>query len=114
MPSSSSVSAAWCITSQSLREPITTATGVPTPPSLPAVTPPAGATVALRSAAVRAGDTFGNGQARAPWTFFTNHLHVLLCIARDPTIRLRDVATFVGITERAAQGIVADLVEAGY
>jgi len=48
------------------------------------------------------------------WTFLTNHAHVLLCVARDPDIRLRDVADFVGITERAAQRIVADLVDAGY
>ncbi len=48
------------------------------------------------------------------WTFFTNHAHVLVCIARDPEIRVRDVADRVGITERAAQRIVADLVEAGY
>jgi hypothetical protein len=48
------------------------------------------------------------------WTFLTNHAHVLLCIARDPAIRLRDVATEVDITERAAQRIVAELVEAGY
>ncbi|WBL37450.1 winged helix-turn-helix domain-containing protein [Tepidiforma flava] len=48
------------------------------------------------------------------WTFLTNHGHVLLCIANDPGIRLRDVAERVGITERAAQRIVADLVEAGY
>ena len=48
------------------------------------------------------------------WTFLTNHAHVLLCVARDPDVRLRDVAEFVGITERAAQRIVADLVEAGY
>ena len=39
---------------------------------------------------------------------------MLLCITRDPTIRLRDVATMVGITERAAQSIVADLVGEGY
>jgi hypothetical protein len=51
---------------------------------------------------------------RLSWTFLTNHMHVLLCIARDPTIRLRDVATLVGITERAAQSIVADLVHEGY
>jgi predicted transcriptional regulator of viral defense system len=44
----------------------------------------------------------------------TNHLHVLLCISRDPTVRLRDVASQVGITERATQSIVADLVSAGY
>ena len=48
------------------------------------------------------------------WTFLTNHAQVLLCIADDPQIRLRDVAERVGITERAAQRIVADLVDAGY
>ena len=48
------------------------------------------------------------------WTFLTNHAHVLCCIARDPGIRLRDVADRVGVTERAAQRIVSDLVEAGY
>ncbi|GAA1077734.1 helix-turn-helix transcriptional regulator [Nocardiopsis metallicus] len=50
----------------------------------------------------------------ADWTFLTNHAHVLLCLARDPYIRLRDVAEAVGITERATQRIVADLAEAGY
>ncbi len=50
----------------------------------------------------------------AAWTFLTNHAHVLLCIARDPQVRLRDVAVEVGITERAAQRIVADLAEAHY
>jgi len=48
------------------------------------------------------------------WTFLTNHTHVLLCIARDPEARLRDVAGLVGITERAAQRILADLVASGY
>ncbi len=48
------------------------------------------------------------------WTFLTNHAHVLLCLARDPDARLRDVAVAVGITERAAQRIVADLVDSGY
>ena len=56
----------------------------------------------------------GNESARSSWTFLTNHAHVLNCIAGDPEIRLRDVAQRVGITERAAQLIVADLVEAGY
>jgi MarR family len=51
---------------------------------------------------------------RTGWTFLTNHAHVLVCIVRDPGIRLRDVAERVGITERATQGIVSDLVEAGY
>ncbi|WP_199509863.1 helix-turn-helix transcriptional regulator [Nucisporomicrobium flavum] len=48
------------------------------------------------------------------WTFLTNHAHVLICVARDPGLRHRDLAAQVGITERAAQRIVADLVEAGY
>jgi predicted ArsR family transcriptional regulator len=48
------------------------------------------------------------------WTFLTNHAQVLLCVANDPDIRLRDVAETVGITERAAQRIVADLAEAGF
>ncbi len=48
------------------------------------------------------------------WTFLTNHAHVLLCISDDPNTRLRDVAERVGITERAAQRIVADLVNSGY
>ena len=48
------------------------------------------------------------------WTFLTNHAHVLLCVARDPGIRHRDVAERVGITERAAQRIIGDLIESGY
>lgn len=56
----------------------------------------------------------GTVDAMQGWTFLTNHAHVLLCVVRDPEARLRDVADMVGITERAAQRIVADLVEAGY
>jgi hypothetical protein len=48
------------------------------------------------------------------WTFLTNHARVLLCIARDPGTRLRDIAASVDITERSAYGIVTDLTEAGY
>ena len=48
------------------------------------------------------------------WTFLTNHSHVLLCIAEDPDVLLREVAQHVGITERATQRIVAELEEAGY
>ena len=51
---------------------------------------------------------------RVTWTFLTNHTLVLVCIADDRGVRLRDVADRVGITERAAQSIVADLVAAGY
>jgi DNA-binding transcriptional regulator PaaX len=47
------------------------------------------------------------------WTFLTNHAHVLVCIAKDPEIRLRDVANAVGITERAVQKIVLELQTAG-
>ena len=50
----------------------------------------------------------------ADWDFLTNHAHVLLCLRRDPTARMRDVAAAVGITERAAQRIVAELEEDGY
>ena len=53
-------------------------------------------------------------EARRPWTFVTNHTQVLLCLANDPDTRVRDVATTVGITERAAQRILAELIEAGY
>ena len=48
------------------------------------------------------------------WSFFTNHARVLICIARDPGLRLRDLAAALGITERSAYGIVAELAEAGY
>ena len=48
------------------------------------------------------------------WTFVSNHTRVLLCIARDPGVRLRQVAHDVGITERAVQRIVAELVEADF
>ena len=50
----------------------------------------------------------------ADWNFLTNHAWVLLCIAHDPGVRLRDIAARVGVTERTAYGIVTDLTEAGY
>jgi len=50
----------------------------------------------------------------AQWSFLTNHARALLCIAHDPNLRLRDIADAVGITERSAFAIVADLAEAGY
>jgi DNA-binding MarR family transcriptional regulator len=53
------------------------------------------------------------GAARG-WTFLTNHGHLLLAVARDPTARLRDLAETVGVTERAAHAIVADLEAGGY
>ena len=48
------------------------------------------------------------------WTFLTNHAQVLVCIARDPGIRLREIGQRVGITERAAHRIVVELADAGY
>jgi DNA-binding IclR family transcriptional regulator len=48
------------------------------------------------------------------WSFLTNHAQVLICIAHDPGIRLREIGEAVGITERAAHRIVAELADAGY
>jgi DNA-binding transcriptional ArsR family regulator len=48
------------------------------------------------------------------WSFFTNYARVLICIAQDPDLRLRDLAVALDITERSAYGIVTDLAEAGY
>jgi DNA-binding MarR family transcriptional regulator len=52
--------------------------------------------------------------AAGGWQFVTNHTQVLLCIARDPDVRLRDIADEVGVTLGSAQRILAELVEAGY
>lgn len=48
------------------------------------------------------------------WSFLTNHALVLLCIAQDPAVRLRELGETIGITERAAHRIVSDLVAAGF
>lgn len=50
----------------------------------------------------------------AEWSFLTNHARVLLCVARDPGVRLRDIAATLGITERTAFGVIVDLTDAGY
>ena len=52
--------------------------------------------------------------ALRPWTFLSNHGHVLLAVARDPHARVRDIAERVGITESSAQQILRDLVDSGY
>jgi predicted ArsR family transcriptional regulator len=59
-------------------------------------------------------DPAGPDRRSTGWTFLTNHAHVLLTLATDPQLRIRDVALRVGITERAAQRILHDLVVAGY
>jgi DNA-binding MarR family transcriptional regulator len=51
---------------------------------------------------------------KSNWTFLSNHAHVLLCIARQPEITMNEIAQMVGITERAVQRIVADLVKEDY
>ena len=50
----------------------------------------------------------------ANWSFLTNHARVLVCVAADPGIRLREIGAATGITERAAHRIVGELVDAGY
>ena len=50
---------------------------------------------------------------RLGWTFLTNHLHVLVVLSRDPSLRIRDMAEQIGITQRAVQRILAELIEAG-
>ena len=55
-----------------------------------------------------------NANSDRSWQFVTNHTQVLLCIARDPDARLRDVADSVGITVGSAQRILSDLVDAGF
>ncbi|WP_034226626.1 helix-turn-helix transcriptional regulator [Actinotalea ferrariae] len=55
-----------------------------------------------------------DGSTTRTWTFLTNHARVLIAVARDPQARVRDLSGLVGITDRATQGILADLVEAGF
>lgn len=55
-----------------------------------------------------------NFSTRPQWTLLSNHGHVLVCIHRTPDVRLKDVALQVGITERAVQKIVSELVAVGY
>ena len=50
----------------------------------------------------------------ASWTFLTAHARVLLLVAHDPGMRLRDIAASLDVTERSAFGVISDLVEAGY
>lgn len=66
----------------------------------------------MTDVAARANDDVRGG--RTAWTFLSNHARVLASLDEDPSIRLRDVAHRVGITERAAQSIVADLASDGF
>lgn len=60
------------------------------------------------------GSAQGAGNGGPAWDFLTHHAHVLICVSRDPGIRLRDIATAVGITERSAHRILSELVDEGY
>lgn len=53
-------------------------------------------------------------EQRRRWTFLTNHGHVLVYMYKNPDARVRDIATSIGITERAAQTIISDLEQGGY
>lgn len=55
-----------------------------------------------------------NEEQRLSWTFLTNHSHVLICLSRDPDLRLRDLAELVGITDRAVSTLIDELEAAGY
>jgi hypothetical protein len=55
-----------------------------------------------------------SGEAVSRWTFFSNHFLVLACVAGRPDLRVRDIASIVGITERATQAILSDLANDGY
>ncbi len=55
-----------------------------------------------------------SSNGRHTWRFLSNHTQVMLCLHRNPDARFRDLAQSIGITDRAAQGIVADLIETGY
>src|SRR3954468_19082692 len=71
--------------------------------------------VGRRSDAMKAHEFHGDDpRPTGTWGFLTNHAHVLLCVARDPKSRARDIAEQVGITERATQRILADLIADGY
>lgn len=59
------------------------------------------------------GATSGSSHGTHRWTFLSNHAHVLICLAQDPDIRMRDVANLIGITERAVMKIVSDLEDEG-
>lgn len=61
---------------------------------------------------MRASRTYSGGVSE--WTFLTNHAHVLVCLSDDESLRVRDIAEQVGITERAVVRILGELVDAGY
>ena len=73
-----------------------------------------GHSTAARLPSVDAGPTGSAAPVKPSWTFLTNHAHVLLCVAKQPGMRMREVARSVGVTERCVQRILAELEDAGY
>ncbi len=55
-----------------------------------------------------------NNEASQTWTFLSNHAHVLVCVAKNPDVRLSEVAALVGVRERTVHRIVHELIDAGY
>ncbi len=56
----------------------------------------------------------GDGERTSVWTFLSNHAHVLICVAENPSARIHEIAEQVGITYRGVQRILGELEEAGY
>ena len=52
-------------------------------------------------------------ETRHRWTFLSNHAHVLICLAKDPSVRIRELAEQIGITERAVTNLISDLEAEG-
>jgi len=70
--------------------------------------------ISLTGNSVRAKSSNMESCPQSTWTFLSNHAHVLILLGRDPDMRMRDMAAAVGITERAVQRIVSELVAEGY
>lgn len=66
------------------------------------------------AAAAGAGGGDGQSVGVRSWTFLTNHAHVLLCLAKNEAVTVRELSLLIGITERAVHTIISDLVESGY
>lgn len=66
-----------------------------------------------RAGAASSANVSSNGDSNGSWTFLSNHTHVLVCLARNPDARLRDLAERVGITERGVFRVVTELERAG-
>ena len=80
----------------------------------PTDAPGPGGSLAVRLPTTDKGPTGSTASAKPAWTFLTNHAHILLCVAKQPGMRMREVARSVGVTERCVQRILTELEGAGY